>query len=181
MGVRAALASALLFGAGTPLAKLLLGDVSPWLLAGLLYLGSGLGLGVFRLVTRASRVRLDADARLPLAGAVAFGGCLLYTSCRITLEFRALPSVEDAVVLDELRDFCSALEQRMKAENAASSVVMEVAASTVGLDVPADAEVVQLGVAWGLESTPDKVTYGTEAGVYTAGGIPCVVLSLIHI
>ncbi|HOA90096.1 MAG TPA: acetylornithine deacetylase [Propioniciclava tarda] len=96
-------------------------------------------------------------------------------TCRITLEFRALPSVEDAVVLDELRDFCSALEQRMKAENAASSVVMEVAASTVGLDVPADAEVVQLGVALGLESTPDKVTYGTEAGVYTAGGIPCVV------
>ena len=33
----------------------------------------------------------------------------------------------------------------------------------------------QLGVALGLESTPDKVTYGTEAGVYTAGGIPCVV------
>lgn len=31
------------------------------------------------------------------------------------------------------------------------------------------------GVALGLESTPDKVTYGTEAGVYTAGGIPCVV------
>ena len=51
VGVRAALASALLFGAGTPLAKLLLGDVSPWLLAGLLYLGSGLGLGVFRPVS----------------------------------------------------------------------------------------------------------------------------------
>ena len=40
-----ALAAALLFGASTPLAKLLVGAVPPLLLAGLLYLGSGLGLG----------------------------------------------------------------------------------------------------------------------------------------
>ena len=43
-GVSAALGAALLFGAGTPLAKALLADIDPWLLAGLLYLGSGLGL-----------------------------------------------------------------------------------------------------------------------------------------
>lgn len=40
-GVQAALVAALLFGAGTPIAKLLVSDVSPWMLAGLLYLGSG--------------------------------------------------------------------------------------------------------------------------------------------
>jgi drug/metabolite transporter (DMT)-like permease len=38
------MASAALFGASTPLAKLLLGVVDPWLMAGLLYLGSGIGL-----------------------------------------------------------------------------------------------------------------------------------------
>lgn len=43
-GLAAALVAALLFGAGTPLSKLLLHSVNPWLLAGLLYLGSGLGL-----------------------------------------------------------------------------------------------------------------------------------------
>jgi drug/metabolite transporter (DMT)-like permease len=43
-----ALASAALFGASTPLAKLLLGaGASPGLLAGLLYLGSGIGLSLF--------------------------------------------------------------------------------------------------------------------------------------
>ncbi|MFA5121544.1 DMT family transporter, partial [Zavarzinia sp.] len=48
-----ALASALLFGASTPFAKLLLGQgVDPWLLAGLLYLGSGCGLGLFALARR---------------------------------------------------------------------------------------------------------------------------------
>src|SRR4028119_2468435 len=42
-GVPLALASAALFGASTPFAKLLLGAVDPWLMAGLLYLGAGLG------------------------------------------------------------------------------------------------------------------------------------------
>jgi len=46
LGAALALASAALFGASTPAAKLLLGDgLDPWLLAGLLYLGAGLGLG----------------------------------------------------------------------------------------------------------------------------------------
>ena len=35
-GILAALGAALLFGSGTPLAKLLLADVSPWLMAALL-------------------------------------------------------------------------------------------------------------------------------------------------
>lgn len=64
VGVRAALASALLFGAGTPLAKLLLGSVSPFQLAGLLYLGSGLGLGVWRLM---ARLRAGQRERHPAA------------------------------------------------------------------------------------------------------------------
>jgi drug/metabolite transporter (DMT)-like permease len=45
-GAALAIASAVLFGASTPLAKRLLGEVDPWLLAGLLYLGSGVGLGI---------------------------------------------------------------------------------------------------------------------------------------
>ena len=47
-GVPAALGAALLFGAGTPLSKWLLDVVSPWLLAGLLYFGSGVGLALYR-------------------------------------------------------------------------------------------------------------------------------------
>ena len=74
VGVQAALASAVLFGAGTPLAKLLLVDVSPWMLAGLLYTGSGVGLGIVRLVRRSARVHLQRREILPLAGAVLFGG-----------------------------------------------------------------------------------------------------------
>lgn len=73
-GVQVALLSAALFGAGTPLAKLLLGHVSPWLLAGLLYCGSGAGLFIFRLLRRAPRVRLQPAELFPLAGAILCGG-----------------------------------------------------------------------------------------------------------
>jgi drug/metabolite transporter (DMT)-like permease len=40
-GILLALSSAVLFGASTPFAKLLLGSVDPWLMAGLLYIGAG--------------------------------------------------------------------------------------------------------------------------------------------
>ncbi|MHB8812530.1 MAG: DMT family transporter [Steroidobacteraceae bacterium] len=76
--ITAALAAALLFGASTPLAKQLLRDTSPMLLAGLLYLGSGIGLGAIRLL-RDRTWRAPALGRgewLWLLGAIGFGGGL---------------------------------------------------------------------------------------------------------
>ena len=81
-GIGPALLAALLFGASTPLAKLLVVDISPVLLAGLLYAGSGLGLGAWLLVRRLRPRQVDAEAPLQrrdvpwLAGAVLFGGVL---------------------------------------------------------------------------------------------------------
>jgi len=49
-GIGLALGSACLFGASTPLAKLLLGAIDPWMAAGLLYLSAGIGLGAYTLV-----------------------------------------------------------------------------------------------------------------------------------
>jgi drug/metabolite transporter (DMT)-like permease len=63
-----------LFGAGTPLAKLILDAVGPWLLAGILYLGSGVGLAALRLVRRAAPVKLAANDVGWLAGAIVSGG-----------------------------------------------------------------------------------------------------------
>jgi drug/metabolite transporter (DMT)-like permease len=73
-GIPAALAAALLFGAGTPLAKWLLDAVSPWLLAGLLYAGSGIGLALYRLLARAPAARLPRNELPWLAGAILAGG-----------------------------------------------------------------------------------------------------------
>lgn len=66
----------MLFGAGTPVAKLLLNGVSTWLLAGLLYLGSGLGLFLYRRLRRAHGVKLQVNEWLWFAGAILAGGVI---------------------------------------------------------------------------------------------------------
>jgi drug/metabolite transporter (DMT)-like permease len=79
-GASMALLSAALFGASTPLAKLLLGaGVDPWLLAGLLYLGSGVGLAATHFVRSALAIPApEAPLRAPdlpwLALVVVAGG-----------------------------------------------------------------------------------------------------------
>ena len=73
-GVAESLAAAVLFGAAAPLAKLLLARADPWLLAALLYLGSGLGLALLRRLRRAPPVRLPRGEGRWLAAAVLAGG-----------------------------------------------------------------------------------------------------------
>jgi drug/metabolite transporter (DMT)-like permease len=81
-GVIAALISALLFSLSAPLGKLLLQDIPPLLLAGLLYLGCGLGLAALtsfrRLVSRHDPTCVESKLRgldyLYLGGAVLAGG-----------------------------------------------------------------------------------------------------------
>lgn len=69
-----ALGSAALFGVSTPFAKILLGDVSPWLLAGLFYLASGIGLGILRLARRSEEAGLRARDIPWLGAAILAGG-----------------------------------------------------------------------------------------------------------
>lgn len=80
-GVPLALGAAAFFGASTPLAKFLLGSIDPWTLAGLLYLGSGLGLSIVIAVRKLTGA-MTGEASLNLsdlpwlAGTVLFGGVL---------------------------------------------------------------------------------------------------------
>lgn len=73
-----ALVAAALFGASTPIAKLLIGELSPVLLGGLLYLGSGIGLAIVRLIRDQGWISpLLAWSEWPwLLGAILFGGVL---------------------------------------------------------------------------------------------------------
>lgn len=73
-GVQAALAAALLFGLAAPLGRILAAATDPFLLAGLLYLGSGLGLAAWRRATRVPAAWLSSDERPWFAGAVLAGG-----------------------------------------------------------------------------------------------------------
>lgn len=72
-GLLLALASPLLFGAGTAFSKALLADVHPVLMAGLLYLAAGIGLAAWRLANRSAEASL-AKGDVPRLAAVALCG-----------------------------------------------------------------------------------------------------------
>jgi len=80
-GILAALGAAVLFGLSTPIAKTLVWEISPLLLAGLLYAGSGVGLSIL-LVARAmglgrGNIIWPRGADLAwLLGATVFGGAI---------------------------------------------------------------------------------------------------------
>lgn len=75
-GVGFAVLSAVLFGLSTPASKVLLGGVDPWLLAALLYLGSGSGLAMVYFAARRAEAPLRWREWPWLAGAAFFGGML---------------------------------------------------------------------------------------------------------
>lgn len=93
-GIVLALCSALLFGASTPFAKIVLGQATPAVAAGLLYLGAGVGLGLViaaaRLLGRTSAEAPLTRADLPwlglaiLSGGVAGPLCLMSGLARTT-------------------------------------------------------------------------------------------------
>src|SRR5205823_12589705 len=75
------LLGAALFGASTPIAKLLVGEIGPVMLAGLLYAGSGVGLAPWLAVRgslwrAAERPRFSPGDYKWLAGAAGSGGVI---------------------------------------------------------------------------------------------------------
>lgn len=146
VGVQAALASAILFGAGTPFAKLLLGDVSPWMLAGLLYTGSGFGLAVWRLVRRAPRVRIVRTELPPLIGAVFFGG--LVAPVLLMVGLANMPASGASLLLNAEAVFTATLAWFVFRENFDRRIALGMVAIVAGaivLSVPSGAN---LGSPW---------------------------------
>ena len=84
-GIVNALAAAVLFGASTPLAKTLVDEIPPVLLAGLFYVGSGIGLSIVILLRRLVGTRTSAPGGMAwprghdvgwFALAILFGGVI---------------------------------------------------------------------------------------------------------
>lgn len=95
-----AILAAVLFGASTPFSKALMQSMSPWMLAGVLYFGSGLGLLLVFMVRskmKAGRnlTSIPRHERRALAGAVFWGGAvgpvlLMYGLARVNASSAAL-------------------------------------------------------------------------------------------
>lgn len=129
-GVTAALGAALLFGAGTPLAKLLLDAVSPWLLAGLLYLGSGLGLTLYRRLTQAPAVHISRSGAAWFSGAILAGGIVAPVLLMIGLA--GMPASGASLLLNAEGVFTALLAWLVFKENSDRRIVLGMAAIVAG-------------------------------------------------
>lgn len=98
------IAASILFGASTPLAKILLGQIQPVPLAAFLYLGSGLGLSVFLLINFLTKKRIINEAPLKkkdylwLSGATVAGGIIAPILLFISLQ--STPSSTASLLLN---------------------------------------------------------------------------------
>jgi drug/metabolite transporter (DMT)-like permease len=130
-GVRAALASAALFGAAAPLAQLLLEGTSPWMLAALLYLGAGVGLAGYRLATRAPAVRLPRGDIPWLAGAITAGG--IVAPVLLMAGLTAMPASSASLLLTAEGAFTAVLAWVVFRENVDRRVGLGFAAILAGV------------------------------------------------
>lgn len=145
-GVGAALLAAALFGAGTPLAKSLMANVSPWMLAGLLYLGSGIGLALLRRVRHAPSVQLPFCEWPWLAGAVLAGG--LAGPVLLMFGLSGMPASGASLLLNAEGVFTALLAWFVFKENFDRRIalgMLAIVAGAVVLSWPGNAE---FGTAW---------------------------------
>ncbi len=134
-GIPYALAAAALFGASTPLAKLLVGQMPPILLAGLLYLGSGVGLAILwavrtRLLGGGQEAPLHAADVPWLAGAILTGGVVGPALLMIGLSLT--PGSTSSLLLNMEGVFTAALAWIVFRENYDARVMLGMVAIVLG-------------------------------------------------
>lgn len=148
-----ALGAAVLFGASTPLAKSLVGSIDPALLASLLYLGSGVGLGLLWLIQAASGITTNETPLRRhdwpwLAGATAFGGVagplLLMFGLSLTTASTA------SLLLNLEAVFTMLLAWRLFGENIDRRIALGMMMIVIGGGVLVWGGPLQIGNLWGI-------------------------------
>ncbi len=192
--------SAALFGVATPLSKILLGGLSQFQLAGLLYVGAGLGMVPFVITRRRTSPakRMDGKNALRLGAAVLFGGCMGPVFLLFGLSSAQASSVSlwlnlelaATAVLGRLffRDHLDAKGWAGVAGALFAGVMVTAGEGRAG--VPSVVFVILACVCWGLDNnftalidalTPEEITLAKGLiagsvnlgiGMLTAGGIP---------
>lgn len=95
--------------------------------------------------------------------------------CTLHFEFRSIGADDPVELIENFRAEALRIEATMKSQNPEARVEFAVLAQTPGLDTPAEASIVSLAAELGGTPSPDKATYGTEAGLFFNAGIPTVV------
>jgi drug/metabolite transporter (DMT)-like permease len=156
-GVFSAISAGVLFGASTPLAKNLVHGVDPWMLAGLLYLGSGVGLGIYKSLRyflhapAADGAGLQGADRWWLAAAIGAGGIIAPVLLMYGLS--ATPASNASLLLNLEGVFSILIAWFVFRENFDRRVALGVAMITAGALVLT----VKGGLVWGNAVGPAAI------------------------
>ena len=189
-GVAAAMGAALLFGAGTPLAKLLLGSVGPWMLAGLFYLGSGVGLTLYRVAVKAAPVKLAPGEAVWLGGATLAGGVV--GPLLLMMGLSAMPASGASLLLNAEGVFTAVLAWVVFRENFDRRIALGmalIAAGAVVLSWPAEVSfagmwpalaVLGACLAWGVDNNlTRKVSLNDATWIASVKGLVAGSVNLV--
>ena len=108
-----------------------------------------------------------------IAGGIAVN--TVPAECSLSFEFRSVAAVDVAATIERFTAEVRRIEALMRQENPAAYVEITVAASAPALETAGDCAAVELATRWGGSACADKVTYGTEGGLFQGAGIPTVV------
>lgn len=148
-----ALLAAGLFGASTPLAKILLGQTSPVLLAALLYLGSGLGLTIWLTTRRLFTLQQPREADLRakdltwLGSAIVSGGII--APILLLIGLRLTPASSASLLLNLEGVFTATMAWFIFKENFDLRIALGMTAIIAGGIVLSWAGKPEVGIPWG--------------------------------
>jgi drug/metabolite transporter (DMT)-like permease len=172
-----ALLSAALFGASTPLAKVFVGSIPPLALAGLLYLGSGVGLGAWLLLRRPVIALAVRDvpwlAAAIIAGGIVGPALLMYGLARTAAASASLLLNLEAVLTAALAwiVFRENVDRRVFAGMAAivaGGIVLSWQQAPYGAGVAGPALIAAACLAWALDNNLTRRVSGGDAVVLAA-------------
>jgi acetylornithine deacetylase len=111
-------------------------------------------------------------------GAIQSGDALNFVPDHATLAFeiRFLPGVDVSSLLRSIDEILVAESLRLQAKAAESRIVVEELAAYPALDAPTDVRAMKSVAAWAKDDRPAiPLSFGTEAGLYAATGVPTLV------
>lgn len=189
-GVIAALGAALLFGAGTPLAKSLLEVLNPWMLAGLLYLGSGIGMTLYRVLRAVPAARMPRSDWPWFALAVLSGGVI--APVLLMFGLRGMPASAASLLLNAEGVFTALLAWFAFRENFDRRILLGMLAIVAGallLSWPRELDEPRLWptlailgacLAWGLDNNlTRKVSLNDASWIAAVKGLSAGTVNLL--
>lgn len=111
-------------------------------------------------------------------GSIHGGGALNFVPDHAVMEFEAriLPGTDVAGLDARLEDLIAQARSALAANTGGTGIAVDRLSRYPGLDTPADSPAVQLvSELCGTAEAPVTLSFGTEAGLYSAAGIPTVV------